>query len=609
MTGLLSNKKARIIIAVVITVIVLAVVLCFHFGKKYKRTPGAELEASPFSATDNSGGTADGLVLPFNAVYRLFGGTDTENALVCRFGNEPTYYEWMALKTVWTGDIKYVRELKDKIVSFPQTDSGYLWSWGDSTYWPTGKGDMHYDGLFRYVAAVSELLRWDDSTDFLNEKDSTTMGDDLALDASEGMSVYEKCKAAMDYAYDRLDGKDGLITITEKSIYLSDGKTRFDKNTDGEYVWNNTGRAGSTSSNYWDNLNFGHCDAYETMLYYHALLSMSDIENMRGDKEAAEGCKKHAQLVKKRFNEAFWNGETGRYIACIDADGKRWDPGLTFLNTEALSYGLGDDEKAKSVFSWLDGERIVEGDTVTGGQIDDYSALLKEAVGQKVTEKELHFAPITNTVSREDLSVGSIPWWFDLEGAITVGEDGNAAYGHHLENGGYIFFPLYYELTAREMYLGADSIAERAAELAEVYRFNGFNSDVGTWVEGLTGEFPENGIVSRAFISSLCGINAQADALVIRPDIPSNIANLGIDSIYFRGGNYKINVGRQALEIKGEKPIKQDIIYCPGSEGEYLVELTLKDSGTEKIKLKTENGALKIALKDKEATSILVISE
>ena len=576
---------------------------------RYGASAGEELAQSPFYAETNlfsCGSAAQDLVLPFNAVYRLFGGTDTAHSLVFRFGNEPTYFEWIALKTAWTGDRKYIRELKDKIVSFPQTDNGYLWSWGTSTYWPTGQGELHYDGLFRYVCAVSELIRWDGKTDFLQETDRTTCGTDTALDASAGRTVYEKCKAAMAYAYSQLEGRTGLIVLTEKSAFLSDGATRFDRNENGACVWNNTGRAGSASSNYWDNLCFGHCDAYETMLYYHALLAMRDIETMRGDPAAAEECGRHAATVQAQFDQTFWSAETGRYIACVDADGKRWDPGLTFLNVEALACGLGDREKAQSIFSWLDGTRIVRADTLTGKAVMDYARVLKTAFGKPVTVRKYRFAPITNTVSIEDLSGDGPAWWFDLDGAITVGSNGNAAYGHHLENGGYIFFPLYYELAAREKYLGADSVAERANDLADVYRLNGFNSDVGGWIEGLVGEFPESGIVSRAFISSLCGIEPTADALVIRPDIPSGIASLGIERIRCGEAECEVRVGSSALTIRAQTPLQRKIVFCPENPGAYSVTLTRSDGTQETTQQETVSGALEIQLAGKDVQGVRV---
>ncbi len=589
-----KNMK-KLILILLLLVLSVTLIKCFPY-EKYDAVPGEKLSPTPFFAEASIFGrraSAENITLPFNAVFRLFGGSDREHLLAYRFGNEPTYFEWIALKAAWTDDADYVRELKDKIVSFPQTDNGFLWSWGTSTYWPTGKGEMHYDGLFRYVAAVAELVRWDGNTDLLNETDATTFGKDEALDASEGRTVYEKCKAAMDYAFEALNGKDGLILLTERSAFLADGVSRMDLNEQGEPVWNNTGRAASVSSNYWDNLCFGNCDAYETMLYFHALEAMRDIETFRKAFDKAAQYAQQAALVKKRFNETFWDAEKGRYIACVDADGKRWDPGLTFLNAETLSYGLGDDEKAALIFSWLDGKRVVSGDTLCGKDIMNYTRLLKAVLQKRVLLPSLRFSPVTNTVSIEDLSGEGAMWWYDLEGAITVGKDGNAAYGRHLENGGYIFFPLYYELTARAKYLGANSVAARARDLAKVYRCNGFNSDLGTWIEGMIGEFPENGIVSRVFVSSLCGIAPNGGALQIRPDLPFGIRKLGIDRIRCGDAVCSIKVGSTQLEIEAETAVMPPVEFYPETSGKYSITWTFRD-GTETTEtVKTnESGAV-----------------
>ena len=555
-------------------------------------TPGEALAASPFYAEAQTDKAAQTFVLPFNAVYRLFGGVDREHELVFRFGNEPTYFEWNALKIVWTGDTAAVRKLKDMIVGFPQTDNGYLWSWGTSPWWPTGQGALHYDGLFRYVAAVSELVRWDGNLSLLAERDTTTFGTDRAKDASRKHSVYKKCKDAMHYAWEELGGRYGVITITERSAYLADGVTRFDRNADGVLVWNNTGRAGTTSSNYWDNLCFGHKDAYATLLYYHALLQMRDIEILRGNEAAVQKYTQHAEKVKAAFNETFWDQSKGRYIACIDADGKRWDPGLTFLNVEALAYGLGDEEKAARIFSWLDGKRTVSGDTVTGGRIMNYGPLLADAVGAKISYGFYPFAPVTNTVSIEAVSAGGEPWWESLQGAINVGEGGSAAYGHHLENGGYLFWPLYYELTARARYLGIDSVKRRVHDLARVYRFNGFNSDVGTWVEGLIGEFPENGIVSRVFVSTFCGVDAAIDALEIRPDLPRGVDKLGIETMQYAGHSFRLEVTRRTLTLTVDDVFLGILRFFPEKAGPYRVTWTAADGATHEIKTETTGGAV-----------------
>ena len=122
---------------------------------------------------------------------------DGTNALVQRFGNEGTYFEWMADKMMWTADEGYKQELKEKIRNYPQTDNGYFWSWGDSTYWPTGDGSMHYDGIFRYIAAVYDIVRWENSLDVLSLCDDNTVGEDTALDASNGKTVYDILTTAL----------------------------------------------------------------------------------------------------------------------------------------------------------------------------------------------------------------------------------------------------------------------------------------------------------------------------------------------------------------------------------------------------------------------------
>ena len=589
-----------------------AAVLCFAAcgRNSYHPTPGEDLPQTPFSVVPTSeADEADALslVLPFNAVYRYFGGSETEDLRVYRFGNEPTYFEWMARKLAWTRDDAYLGELKEKIVSFPQTDNGYLWSWGTSVYWPTGNGELHYDGLFRYVSAVAEILRWTGDLSFLEAVDGTTYGDDKAVDASEGRTVYEKCAAALSYAKNLLRGETGVITLTEASAFLADGITRFDLNEDGKTVWNNTGKAGSSSSNYWDNLCFGNQDAYETALYYHALRDMADIERMRRNPAGAAACEETAKTVRAAFNETFWSEETGRYIACVDTDGRRRDPGLTFLNTEALCYGLGDAEKAEKIFSWIDGERIIPGDTLTGASVLSYTQVLNRALDRKEILQEYRFAPVTNTVSIEALSGDGVPWWFSLEGAINVGKDGNAAFGKHLENGGYIFYTVYYELSARAEYLGARSVARRAQELNDVYRYNGFDSDVGGWVEGLVGEFPENGLVSRVFLSSLAGVTAQADGLTVAPRLPASVKSFGVHALRYRGADAELEVEKNGLSLLSSSALSGTLRFYPANAGTYTVVLPDADGKEKEFPFAVASGEpLEIALTGSTAVTIKI---
>lgn len=547
------------IIALILTILQ-ALFPCLPFLRaEYDAKPG-KVYSSPFFAEGEE--DAEALAELFNGIYALFGGSDEENSLVYRFGNEAAYYEWMADKLVWTDDEGYKDELKEKIVGYPQTDNGYLWSWGDTTYWPTGKGNMHYDGLFRYICAVAELTAWERSTALLNTVDETTCGNDKALDASQGRSVYEKCAAAMEYALEKLGGKDGIVTITEDSVFLADGVTRFDVNADGETVWNNTGRENSASSNYWDNFCFGHKDAYETVLFYKAANAMAEIETAMGHGEKAEEYRAAAAKTHESFDQYFWNEATGRYIGCIDADGKKHDFGFTFLNSEALAAGLGDREKAEKIFTWFDGSRTVSGDTVTGEDIRDYTKLLKGIDGKKHTNEDYNFVMRSTTLAVEERKTADGTWWESLGGSIVADSGENAGYGKHLENGGYIFWTVYYELAAYARYGYTEKIAQRIKELAEVYRFNGFDSDEGTWAEGLIGEFPENGIVSRIMVSALLGLDVKDGKLTLTPGLPEGCTAIGMENFTCFGKSYDVRLTKNAVILDAkETGIKLNAVF------------------------------------------------
>ncbi len=543
--------------------------LCFLFPfltEKYDPAPGQALPETPFY-----GETDKDMLLAFNASYEGF----SRDKLCQLFGNEPTYFEWMADKVMWTDDTAYKESLKHKIIHHPQTDNGYLWSWGTSTFWPTGDGDMHYDGLFRYIAAVEEIIRAEGSVAFLTQKDTDTYGSDTAMDASEGRTVYQKCALIMDYVLNTLGGKSGLITITEKSVYLKDGVTRFDRNDEGKLLWNNTGKCGSAASNYWDNFCFGHTDAYESALFYHALDAMAYIEAAIGHTEKAEEYTALMESVHRKFDEAFWDSEKGRYIDCIDADGVKHDYGLTFLNTEALAYGLGDETKYEQIFSWLDGKRIIPTDTIQGDEIRSYTDVLNENL-RGTPVKEQHFTALrSSTVAVESIRIDGKFWWNSLNN--TIKPLGNAAFAKHLENGGYIFYTFYYELMARARYGKTDDIVRRTGEIADMYRFNGFVSDVGGWAEGLNGEFPENGLVPAAYIKGLLGLSPDTNGFVINPLIPEHSASLGTDSFYYGGNVYDVCVKANNLTVTAKKgTLPGCVTFCPDVTGTY--HITVKNA-------------------------------
>ena len=72
-----------------------------------------------------------------------------------------------------------------------------------------------------------------------------------------------------------------------------------------------------------------------------------------------------AEDMRQQAGMLLWRPEVGRFAGWQDLAGTFYDYGFTFVNLEAVHYGLATPEQARSIFEWLDGKRLVEGDTST----------------------------------------------------------------------------------------------------------------------------------------------------------------------------------------------------------------------------------------------------
>ena len=133
-------------------------------------------------------------------------------------------------------------------------------------------------------------------------------------------------------------------------------------------------------NNYWDLLPFGAHDAIATMYLFDALRHLAQLERditkhsewnipAEGRPFNAEDLTQLATEIRADFQTRFWNTATGRFAGWIDVEGRAYDYGFTFVNLEAIHYGLASPEQAQSIFAWLDGRREVAGDTSRGADI------------------------------------------------------------------------------------------------------------------------------------------------------------------------------------------------------------------------------------------------
>jgi hypothetical protein len=344
-------------------------------------------------------------------------------------------------------------------------------------------------------------------------------------------------------------------TLERKAIYTTwvghDGRTGIKRSADGkkEII---TGEG--IGNNYWDLLPFGNLDAYASIQYYDAVQTLAHLEHeIRTHPEwniptgalafEADVLDHHAAEVKAKGNKLFWNNQTGRFVACIDGDGQSHDYGFTFLNCEAIYYDFASPDHAKTIMSWLDGQRAVRDDT-----------------SQRADIYHWRFAPRATTKRNLDWyywawsNPESIPW------------------GGQVQDGGAVLGFSYHDLMGRLKTLGPENAWHRLREIIkwfdEIQAAGGYRKYYNGSHEGslqgagtpgglgLDAEFFESVMVPQVMLKGFLGFTPRADGFELNPRLPSDWPELTVNNIRFQNMILKIRATSQAVEIQheGETP-------------------------------------------------------
>jgi hypothetical protein len=308
------------------------------------------------------------------------------------------------------------------------------------------------------------------------------------------------------------------------------------------------GTTHAVPDNYWDDLPFGCKSAYENAYFYASLEAMAEMLDAAGDAAEANRLRQLRARVRVRYKRAFWNDRAGRYIGCIDVTGQRHDYGFTYVNMEALAYGLGSPQQARRIYHWLETE------PTQSGKADTYSAY--------------HFAPRVNTL---DCS----KWWY-LGGKAEIPSQ---PWGKHCENGGAILYTSGYDILARARLLGADSAYQRLREILARYREPDHlcggtplsHGEINGWEVGTDVPFPESGLAPAAFLYSFVGVEVRGDGLHVRPNLPSALTYAGVRNLLYCGLRLDLRVTSDTVEVSCRQPgyafsVKQAI----ARGGEYV---------------------------------------
>ncbi len=103
------------------------------------------------------------------------------------------------------------------------------------------------------------------------------------------------------------------------------------------------------TANWWDNIGFGHLDAYSNALAYHALLGMTEMARRANVPEDAQLYAARAEKLRSVYFDTFYNPTTGVLAGWRSADGKLHDYYFTFVNGVAITYGLVPRDKANLI--------------------------------------------------------------------------------------------------------------------------------------------------------------------------------------------------------------------------------------------------------------------
>ncbi|HZZ41817.1 MAG TPA: glycosyl hydrolase family 65 protein [Tepidisphaeraceae bacterium] len=327
------------------------------------------------------------------------------------------------------------------------------------------------------------------------------------------------------------DGRSGLVYINGKKVVnYGDG----------------------IGGNYWDILPFGGEDALCTVYYYDTLLKLADLEeqiakhpewNIPGGFQAYDPAdlRAHAARVKEYAGKRFWNADTGRF-GTVDLQGHLHDYGFTFLNNEAIAFHFATADQAQSIRSWLDGTRIVAGDTSTGSDIYHW-----------------RFAPRSTTKRNLDYYVWA---WSSPE---------SIPFGSQVQDGGAVLGWSYYDLLSILSVDGPDRASERLSDILtwfdETQKAGGYRayyadpshggSMQGGNVAGGLGldrEFFESVLTPNIILYGFLGLHPTPSGISINPHLPKDWPSLTITRIHLHDQVLSVTATASRIAITGFHP-------------------------------------------------------
>jgi hypothetical protein len=415
-------------------------------------------------------------------------------------GVNADWFDWEGTALDWM-DTPYLAKMHDLLENTKlENDSqyyGYVYSWGDQPGWPfpdnTLYNTRHYTTNQNYILGIYRYVSWTKNYTFL-------------------MEMYPKLNAAMNFLLVHMHGAQGLLVNTDRN---HEG-LGFDAN----------GQWQSLGSNYWDITPFGYKDAYANAYFHGALNAMAEIESFLGNTTAAAYYNGLADLQKVLYNQNFWNQNRGRFIGCIDINGTEHDYGFTYVNMEAIYYGLANASQVYRIYDWMENE------PTSSGQLDTFSAF--------------QFAPRATTEENLDWCMSKV----------------QVPFGDQVQDGGSILYTEGYDLRDRGLYLGINNAYNRLQDVLNRYALPDKLCGGGPRYTGETPQqenaggvgtdlpFPESGLAPASVLEAILGIQSNTTDLILKSILPDALTYMGVHGLYVGGVQLDVNMTSNAITIK-----------------------------------------------------------
>ncbi|MBX3745755.1 MAG: hypothetical protein KF833_10655 [Verrucomicrobiae bacterium] len=318
-------------------------------------------------------------------------------------------------------------------------------------------------------------------------------------------------------------------------------------------------------NNYWDLLPFGGEDALATIYYFDAIRRMAALErqierhpewNLPAGPLSFTAAEllELANEIRTAGNQRFWNPATGRFFGWRDTLGNGHDYGFTFVNNEAIYYGFAEPAHARSIRDWIDGRRLVPGDTSTGPDIYHW-----------------RFGPRATT--RRNIETYLWAW----------SDPASIPWGGQVQDGGSVLGFSFHDLMARLQLNGPDDAWNRLRHIldwfTEVQRAGGYRAyyadrQRGTLQGGGTAgglgldhEFFESALVPQVMLYGFLGFRPRLDGCLIAPRLPAAWPSLTVRGIRLHNVTLDVTAEPRRLRVQVHGvPLRPLRLFTPGGD-------------------------------------------